>query len=83
MYDFVNNQPLSGVLPGHSPMEVVTYRGYVASLRGSDLQIGNDSDTSGAVDFVNITVDYDIFAESTFKVYVSDSPNPSNRGKKE
>lgn len=29
MYDFENNQPLSGVLPGHSSYEVITYRGYV------------------------------------------------------
>lgn len=37
MYDFENNQPLSGVLPGHSSYEVITYRGYVRLVARCDV----------------------------------------------
>ena len=57
MYDFDLDVSKAGVLPGHSTQEVITYRGY----------IGEDSSMSGAIDFVNITVHYDIFSASTIK----------------
>ena len=94
MYDFTNNQALSGVLPGHSTYEVVTYRGYVlpppiesfhvdrhrlrrvrrCGLRERHCRLrylrGEHIQSVG-------------FLKACKSRYVSDTPNPSSRSKKE
>ena len=92
MYDFVNNQPLSGVLPGHSSYEVVTYRGYVLAVPLCEVdrywfelvgRCGLRERHRGLRHFRGEHVQ-SVGQDAVSKHrYISDSPNPLSRAKKE
>lgn len=77
VYALHDNNLFASALQGYSENEYISFDGYVRLVTVNMMvQIGKDTPGSGAVDVVNITVNYDRFSSTTIRAFVSEYARP-------